>query len=245
MPQFERETTTIYYEEHGSGFPLLLLGPGGMLSSIAVWGRAAINPLDLYGDEFRLIAMDQRNAGRSTGPLEVDDPWGCYAGDQLALLDYLGVDTFHVMGCCIGGSFILKLLQQTPSRVVASVLEQPIGITDDNAVLFEQMWRSWGTHLAESRPDIDASVVVEFGRKMWDGGEFVVSVSKDFVRTCTSPILVLPGTDEYHPTAIGHEIATLAPGGEIFEPWNDTPEHVAQGVEAVRQFLQHNTPQYS
>ena len=55
--------------------------------------------------------MDQRNAGRSFGPLEVNDPWGSFAQDQLALLDHLGVERCHVMGCCIGCSFALKLLE--------------------------------------------------------------------------------------------------------------------------------------
>ena len=144
MPLFERGATTIYYEEHGRGFPLLLLAPGGMLSTVAMWPHAAINPLEVYGDDFRLIAMDQRNAGQSTGPLDVGDPWGSYVGDQLALVDHLGIDTFGVMGCCIGGAFILKLLQRAPARVVAAVLEQPIGIAEGNAVLFDKMWRSWG-----------------------------------------------------------------------------------------------------
>ena len=56
-------------------------------------------------------------------------------------------------------------------------------------------------------------------------------------------MLVLPGIDDYHPTATGREIAALAPQAELFEPWKDTPEHVAQGVAAVRRFLQHHTPQ--
>jgi hypothetical protein len=242
MPLFERGATTIYYEDHGSGFPLLALAPGGMLSTVSRWQLAAINPLAEYGDDFRLIAMDQRNAGQSTGPLDVGDPWGSYVGDQLALLDHLGIDTFHLMGCCIGGAYILKLLERAPSRVVAAVLEQPIGIVDDNAVLFDEMWRTWGTRLVEERPEVDWATVEEFGTRMWDDGEFVVSVSREVVQTCTTPMLVLPGIDDYHPAVTGREIAALAPRGEVFEPWKDTPEHVAQGVEAVRRFLQRHTP---
>src|ERR1700685_1523961 len=105
MPQFEYDSTSIYFEERGSGFPLLLIAPGAMNSIIEMWANATINPLALYQGTFRLIAMDQRNAGRSFRPLESADPWGAYARDQLALLDHLGIDRFHVMGCCIGGSF--------------------------------------------------------------------------------------------------------------------------------------------
>jgi hypothetical protein len=50
-------------------------------------------------------------------------------------------------------------------------------------------------------------------------------------------MLVLPGTDAYHPTAAGREIAELAPAAETLEPWNDTPAHVVQAATAVREFL--------
>src|SRR3984893_13744260 len=181
MPQFEYDSTSIYFEEHGRGFPLLLVAPGAMKSIIEMWASATINPLALYADTFRLIAMDQRNAGRSSGPLEPSDPWGAYADDQLALLDHLGIDRFHVMGCCIGGSYALKLIEQAPTRVAAAVLEQPIGIVDDNRPLFEAMWQTWGADLAAERPDIDAATVEEFGARMLDG-VFVLSVDRDLVR---------------------------------------------------------------
>ena len=241
MPYFDHADATIYYEEHGQGFPLLLIAPGGMNSTVEMWERAAINPLPLYGEDFRLIAMDQRNAGRSTGPLDVADPWGSFARDQLALLDHLGIDRFHVMGCCIGGSYILKLIEQAPTRVVAAVLEQPIGIVDDNAHLFDAMWRGWGAPLVEERADIDAETMEAFGTRMWDG-DFVVSVTRQFVSSCTTPLLVLPGIDPHHPTATGREIAALAPAGEVLEPWKDTPQHIKEGIEAVHRFLQDHTP---
>jgi hypothetical protein len=64
---------------------------------------------------------------------------------------------------------------------------------------------------------------------MWRD-EFAVSVSREFVRTCETPLLVLPGTDRYHPAATGREIAALA-------PWKDSAEHTQQAVDAIRSFL--------
>ena len=87
----------------------MTLAPGGMRSSVPLWEMAAINPLTAYAGQYKMIAMDQRNAGQSTGPLETGDPWGAYAADQLAVMDHLGIDRFLVFGCCIGGPFILKL----------------------------------------------------------------------------------------------------------------------------------------
>ena len=40
MPVFERAGVSLYYEEYGSGYPLLLFAPGGMRSSIDFWRRA-------------------------------------------------------------------------------------------------------------------------------------------------------------------------------------------------------------
>jgi pimeloyl-ACP methyl ester carboxylesterase len=240
MPQFEYDSTSIHFEVYGSGFPLLLIAPGAMESAIPMWEGATINPLALYAESFRLIAMDQRNAGRSFGPLEPSDPWGAYAKDQLALLDHLGIDRFHVMGACIGGPFALKLIEQAPTRVVAAVLEQPVGITEENRPLYEQMWRSWGAGLSR-RPDLRPEEIENCGTQMWRD-EFVVSVSRDFVRSCTTPLLVLPGTDRYHPTATGHEIAALAPAGRVFDPWNDTQDHVLKAATVVREFLQAHSP---
>jgi pimeloyl-ACP methyl ester carboxylesterase len=240
MPLFEYDSTAIHFEERGSGFPLLLIAPGAMNSTVAMWANATINPLALYDDTFRMIAMDQRNAGRSVGPLDVSDPWGAYARDQLALLDHLGIDRFHVMGCCIGGSFALKLLQEAPARVTAAVLEQPVGIADGNKTLYDEMWRTWGTRLS-SRPDITPEAVEEFGTRMWRD-EFVVSVSREFVRTCDTPLLVLPGTDRYHPAATGREIAALAPNGQLIEPWKDSAEHRHQAVDTIRKFLSSHVP---
>jgi pimeloyl-ACP methyl ester carboxylesterase len=240
MPQFERGPVSIHYEVYGSGFSVLLIAPGSMESAIGLWEGATIDPLTLYTDSFQLIGMDQRNAGRSSGPLDPSDPWRMYAEDQLALLDHLGIEQFHVMGACIGGSFALKLIEQAPARVTAAVLEQPVGLTEENRPLYEQMWRSWGARLA-GRPDLGPEEIEEFGIRMWRG-DFVVSASREFIRTCDTPLLVLPGTDRYHPTAAGREIATLAPNGRAIEPWNDSAEHVLHAAEAVRAFLHRHSP---
>src|SRR5438067_12888734 len=111
MPTFVRGDTTIYYETHGSGFPLLLLPPGGMNAVASWWSRGAFNPVEIFKNEYQVINLDQRNAGSSSGPVEVDDPWGSYARDQIALMNHLGIERFHVLGCCIGCSYALSLIK--------------------------------------------------------------------------------------------------------------------------------------
>ena len=132
----------------------------------------------------------------------------------------LGIDRFLVFGCCIGGPFILKLCELAPERVVAAVLEQPVGITAANRELFDNLWKPWGEQLMSSRGDLASDEIEAFATTMWAPG-FAVSVTRDQVRSFRTPMLVLPGTDEYHPAGTGREIAALAPSAELLEPWKD------------------------
>ena len=68
MPIFVQGDTELYYEETGEGFPILLFAPGGMRSAISFWAQSPWNPIEALSDHFRVIAMDQRNAGRSKVP---------------------------------------------------------------------------------------------------------------------------------------------------------------------------------
>ncbi len=241
MPVFQRGDVSIYYEEHGVGYPLLLLPPGGMNATISVWSRSAFDAVEIFRSYFRVIALDERNAGRSAGPLDMEDPWGGYADDQLGLLDYLGIDKFHVLGCCIGCSYALQLMKRAPERVVSAVLEQPIGIDEANRQVLPNTWVEWANQLVQKRTDLDMTTLEAFGRRMWSG-DFVLSVSREFVKSCTTPMLVLPGIDLVHPKAIGLEVASLAPNSELLEEWKEPPELIPNAVERVRSFLKAHTP---
>ena len=237
MPFYERDAAKIYYEELGSGFPLLLISPGGMNSVISFWERMPFNPIESFKGDFHVIAMDQRNAGRSTGPLDTQDPWGSHADDQLGLMSHLGIERFLVLGCCIGGSYIFKLVERAPDRIVAGVLEQPIGMVESNVDLFHnQIWSTWGQDLVANREDITEDSMKEFGRQMWQH-DFLLSVDRDFARTVQTPMLVMPGNDAAHPREIGLELAEMLPNAELLDNWKAPAEVVPHTVEAVRAFL--------
>ncbi len=236
MPTIDRDGASIYYEEYGSGTPLLLLAPGALNSAIDFWHRMPLNPIEAFADEFRVIAMDQRNAGRSSGPLDTVDPWGMYARDQLAVLDQLGIDKVLLAGCCIGSSFIFKLIELAPERVIAAVPMQPIGRDETNQGAFgSETWQPWGQTLIDKGASFSSQDVDAFGHALFDPG-FVFSVSRDFLRTIRTPLLLLYGNDRAHPRGVSVEAASLLPNVEQIERWRD-PDVVADVTERMRNFL--------
>ena len=166
MPFYERGSTRIYYEEVGSGFPLLIIPGGGLNSTIASLDASCpFNPMNTYRDDFRCIAADLRNAngGQSSGPLEIDRPWDAYSDDQLGLLDHLGIEKCGVIGFCIGGPMIHNLLRLAPDRIVAAAFMQPSGFRPEMPDLFYQNnITGWGPPLCERRPELTMDMVHDF-----------------------------------------------------------------------------------
>ena len=202
-----------------------------------------MDPRVELADRFQVISMDQRNAGASKGPVAADHGWATYASDHIALLDHLGLDRTHVMGGCIGSSFCLGLCHAAPERVTAAVLQNPIGLTDDNRPAFDGMFDGWARDLVERRPDVaalGAQGLAQFRESLF-GGDFVFSVDRDFVRACPVPMLVLAGNDGFHPRAVAEEIASLAQEAELVLEWS-SPTHHEATVSRVRAFLAEHTP---
>src|SRR5689334_6482738 len=248
MPFYERGPVRIHYREVGTGFPMLLIPGGGLDSALSSWQTASpFDPMERYQGDFRCICADLRNAnpGQSRGPLEIDRPWDAYTDDQLGLMDHLGIREFMVMGFCIGGPFIWNLLKRAPERIVAAVLAQPSGSRPEMRDLFYQNnIKGWGPGLCERRPDITMAMVDAFLKKMYlSNPDFVFTVTRDFVRGCQTPILVLPDDVPAHPYAVAMESARLAPNAEVsIYPWKETKEQVAEALRHVHTFLAAHAP---
>ena len=248
MPFYEKGNVRICYEEAGSGFPLLLIAGGGLNSNIAYFASdAPFNPIAEFKNEYRCIAMDLRNAngGQSSGPLEIERPWDAYSDDQLGLMDHLGIDKFMVMGFCIGGPFIRNLLKRAPGRIVAGVLAQPSGSRPEmRDHFYNNNMGKWGPALCKRRPDITMATVDKFLSKMYRSDpDFVFTVTRDFVRTCETPVLVLPDDVPSHPYAVAMESVMLAPQSEVsLYPWQEPKERIPVVVRQVRSFMRAHRP---
>ncbi len=247
MPMLERDDAEIYFEEYGHGFPVLLFAPGGMRSRSEMWHAPASGSprswqdwTEVLASRYRVVAMDQRNAGRSRGAIEADHGWATYAADHLALMDHLGIAQFHTLGGCIGGSFCLKLCEMVPERVTAAVLQNPIGLHPDFPTYFPDSFAEWSNEQRAARPDLNEAALRRFGENMWSG-TFVFSVSRDFVRRCTVPALVLPGDDTPHPAVTGRELAETLPNVETLHDWKG-PAHLDEQRRRVLAFFDKHTP---
>jgi pimeloyl-ACP methyl ester carboxylesterase len=247
MRFYEKGAVRIHFEEHGSGFPLLLIAGGGLNSTIAALARGPFDPIAEFKGEYRCIAADLRNAnaGHSTGPLEVERPWDSHTDDHLGVMDHLGIDKFFVMGFCIGGPLVWNLIKRAGNRVVAAVLAQPSGSRPEARDLFyEGNIKNWGPELVKRRPEITMETVDKFLTKMYrNNPDFVITVTRDFVRNCQTPVLILPDDIPAHPYAAAMESAMLAPNAEVsMFPWKEPKERIPLAVRQIRSFLRAHRP---
>lgn len=242
MPTVTHNGATIYYEEYGEGFPILTFAPAGLMSVIDVWNRpsAPVNPIKEFAANFRVIALDQRNAGgQSHAPITAEDGWHTYAADHIAVLDHLGIEQCHLYGQCIGGPFIFSLLKAQPERIACAVLAQPIGRVGAMPPGRSANFDAW-TKTLQNHPEATEAVLDTLYHNLYDAG-FAYCVDRDFVRSCQTPCLVLAGNDAAHPFAIAEEIAQLLPNAAFIPEWKEGAPLVA-ATARIKQFLADHTP---
>jgi len=120
----------IYYEIHGEGEPLLMInGLGGNMTS---WFRI----LPLLSQEHRVIAFDNRGAGRTDKP-DIPYTMEMMADDIAGLLDAIGIDAAHIFGISLGGMIALNFALLHPQRIISLILGctrcgGPHSIADDS-----------------------------------------------------------------------------------------------------------------
>lgn len=100
----------IYYEEYGTGEPLLLLH--GNSSSINLFEKQ----IPELSKQFRVIAVDTRGQGKS-GEDGKTYTYDLFAEDMNALLNYLNLDSVNVLGWSDGGNTGLIMAMKYPQKV--------------------------------------------------------------------------------------------------------------------------------
>ena len=280
MPTISRpDGAAIYYEVHGEGFPLLLFAPGGVNSQVEFWQRSAINPIKEFSNEFMVIGMDQRNAGRSHAPLSPVS-YELTVTDQLAVLDDAGVEKALVMGGCIGVAYALRIAKEAPERIVAAVCQDPVGLDQTNSIdVFMAMFKPT-IELARTKgvPAVVESAVANpmfvmnneagpFAQRLHDDAAFreealrlsadeyvalidgyaagvwpdsppFMSVPESWIPECRAALLVLPGSDPFHPTSVAQRLCELAPRARCLDvDCRSNTKKLPGTIDTVREFL--------
>ena len=115
MPFAPVEEGQLYYEEHGSGPPLLLVS--GLGGTASYWRPQ----LKSFSERYRVIVHDHRGCGKSTHS-ELSYSVDQMSRDVLALMDHLGLDSAHLVGHSTGAAVAQTLAVTVPERLRRLVL---------------------------------------------------------------------------------------------------------------------------
>jgi pimeloyl-ACP methyl ester carboxylesterase len=151
-------------------------------------------------------------------------------------------------GYCIGGCFAGKLLQRAPRRVVAAVFCQTVGHRpEDPDVMDRHSRQNWLADFRVRRPEVSTETIDKYLHSLFRvQPDFLYSVPRDFIRSCPTPILVLPDDTASHPLPTSIDVAALAPNAEITAfPWREPPDLKARTIDRVRTFLKAHAPMRS
>ena len=244
MPSFHNGSVEIAYLDEGEGLPIVLVHGFASTKEVNWVNPGWFSTLKRAGR--RVIALDDRGHGQSS---KLYDPAEYHttlmAEDVRALMDHLGIKQFMVIGFCIGGPMVWNLIKNAPQRVVAGVLAQPTGFDPKNPNYYtESNMRVWGPELLKRRPDITPEMLDRFlGKIFRTNPDFVFTVTRDFVRNCQTPVLILPDDIPAHPYAVAMEAALLAPKAEVsIFPWKEPKERIPLAVRQIRSFLKAHQP---
>lgn len=115
MPTVSVDGLRMYYELAGAGQHLVLIGGLGL--DLSECGQL----IDVLATHYRVLAFDNRGAGRTDKP---DEPYSVtqMAADTAGLMKALGIERAHVIGMSLGGRIALDLALEHPGRVRSLIL---------------------------------------------------------------------------------------------------------------------------
>jgi len=97
--------------------------------------------------------------------------------------------------------------------------------------------------ILKRRPELTKETLDRFLVNLLKDKDFVFTVSRDFVRNCQTPVLIMPDDIPAHPYAVAMEAAMLAPKAEVtMFPWKDPVTRIPLAVRQVRSFMRAHRP---
>lgn len=232
MPSFQKDDFTMYYEVRGEGEPMVCIM--GITAPGAVWD----DHVEEWQKHFECITPDNRGVGLS------DKPTGDYtsammADDYANLIDHLGYEKVHVVGCSMGSIIAQQLGLRHPEKVKSLTLMCSWARCDQQAkAVFSNILLA----KAHYRPEdfMQYIQLLIFDKKSWDDPEFHASMleGRESAAADQNP-QPLHGLEGQCAACVSHntiealpnlQIPTLVIGGE-----NDvfTPRWMAEEIHAA------------
>ena len=135
MPVASIRDLNLYYEDAGSGDPLILIM--GLSGDLKGWAMQVPE----LAKHFRVITIDNRGAGRTSAP---DRPYSIpqMADDVAELMTHLGIESAHVLGFSMGGCIAQELALKHKAKVKKLILLASAAYIDGYSEAIINAWVS-------------------------------------------------------------------------------------------------------
>ena len=249
----------IYYEETGSG-PPIILSPGG-LQGVASSYQPVIEGLS---QEHRVVVYDRRFGGQSRSPMVVQT-WDMVCDDVFGLMDTLGIEQAYLGGGSFGAAISLGCAVRRPERVRAIFPSNIAGGVICDAYLAAKLFKSmdWAENRsiaaiidafdpddrfspfspelaqtdADYRKNLEAMPTEDFIQVMrdtiyalFDGPYLTLGITEKALKSVSVPAMVMPGNNDVHPRGLAEAVHRLVPNCR----WAEVRPH-SEEPEKVRQ----------
>jgi pimeloyl-ACP methyl ester carboxylesterase len=255
----------IYYEETGSG-PPIILSPGG-LQGVASSYQPVIGTLS---QEHRVVVYDRRFGGQSRSPLVVQT-WDMVCDDVFGLMDSLGIEQAYLGGGSFGAAISFGCAVRRPERIRAIFPSNIAGGVICDAYLTGKLFKSmdmavndgissvveafdaddrfapFSPEIAQSNPQYRETLenmdTEDFAQVMrdtiyafFDGPFPTLGMTEKALKSIHTPAMVMPGNNDVHPRRVAEMVHRLVPNCQ----WAEVQPHSEEPVrysERVLQFL--------
>jgi 3-oxoadipate enol-lactonase len=197
MPTTKVNNIDLFYTVTGTGDTILLVH--GHPFDHTMW-----NPqIAALSKQYQVIAPDVRGYGKTALPKSGTNRFEDYATDMIALMDNLGIESFHLAGLSQGGQFIMEIFRQAPHRVKSMVLA-------DTFAIFKMIQ---GEHVT-TMPEVAAHVIKMMKSTLPEGAATALRARAERIDylnmvlpSIDVPTLVIVGReDEFTPVAKAEEM---------------------------------------
>ena len=126
------------------------------------------------------------------------------------------------------------------AAVVRSVLGDPMFVVNNAGGPFARRIKedaAFRAQIAALSATDYVALVQSFAAAIWPNSPPFFTVSEEWLSDCPAPLLIMPGSDAFHPTGIAHMICKTAPRARCLDVDCRSDAKLAASIQVVRQFL--------